>query len=79
MAQTGKQIFEHAIRTKWPYKKHTHASINKIYEIRGRLNRKLRVWTRHDGWKTPALRQYRASKRIAKRVTSGYNRWHAGG
>lgn len=69
-----KQLFSKTLRTKWPYKKHTHASINKMYEMRGRGSRKIRMWMNGNGYNTPSLRQYRADKRIAKRVTNGYSR-----
>jgi len=69
-----KRLFSKTIRTKWPYKKHTHASINKLYEMRGRVGRKIRMWMNGNGYNTPSLRRYRADKRIAKRVTNGYSR-----
>jgi hypothetical protein len=71
-----KRLFTKTLRTKWPYKKHTHASINKMYEMRGRVGRKIRIWTTETGYKTPALKQYSAYKRVVKRVTSGYSRRH---
>ena len=74
MTQTHKQLFINTLRGKWPYKKHTHASINKMYEIRGRVGRKLRIWMNGGGYNTPSLRQYRLDKRVAKRVTNGYSR-----
>jgi hypothetical protein len=74
MTRTDKDIFKQTIRTKWPYKKHTHASVNQIYELRGRISRKIKVWLGGSRLGTPSLVQYLASKRIAKRVTSGYGR-----
>jgi PP-loop superfamily ATP-utilizing enzyme len=75
--RTGKQIYEHAIRTKWPYKKHTHASVQQIYETRGRISRKLKVLGVNRV--SLHLTLYNASKRLSKRVTNGYSRRHAGG
>jgi hypothetical protein len=69
---THKELCDKAMRTKWPYKKHTHASLHKIYEMRGRVSRKIRMWVGGDGYIAPALNQYLASRRIAKRVTSRY-------
>jgi proteasome assembly chaperone (PAC2) family protein len=76
MTQTSKQIYEQALRKKWVYKKHIHASINQIYEIRGRLNRKIKLWVGGGRQRTPALAQYRVGKRMVKRVTYGYRRRH---
>ena len=33
------------LQRKNPFKKHTNVSINQIYELRGRLIRKLKVWS----------------------------------
>jgi len=74
MTRTGKDIFNRAIRTKWPYKKHIHASVNQIYELRGRISRKIKLWGDGGRQRTPSLAQYKTSKRITKRVTNGYNR-----
>jgi len=75
--RTSKHVYRKALRTKWPYKKHTHAWTQQIYEARGHVGRKLKVW---NGNTAPRhLTQYNASKRIAKRVTSGYNGRHTGG
>lgn len=74
MTYTDKDIFKQTIRTKWPYKKHTHASINKVYELRGHVSKKIKVWLGGIKLSTPSLVQYMASKRIAKRVTNGYSR-----
>jgi hypothetical protein len=72
--RTSKHVYRKALRTKWPYKKHTHASVQQIYEVRGRIRRKLKVWNGNTApWH---LTQYNASKRISKRVTSGYNGRH---
>jgi len=74
MTCTGKDIFNRAIRTKWVFKKHTHASVNQIYELRGRISRKIKLWVGGGRQITPSLAQYRTSKRITKRVTNGYDR-----
>ena len=71
MTRTNKHIYQKTIRTKWPYKKHTHASVQQIYEMRGRICRKLRVLGINRGSRHLAL--YKACKRVAKRVTNGYN------
>lgn len=73
MTRTDKDIFKQTIRTKWPYKKHTHASVNQMYEMRGRISRKIKLWVGGDKLRTPSLAQYKVSKRIAKRVTNGYS------
>ena len=74
MTRTDKDIFKQTIRTKWPYKKHTHASVSKVYELRGRVSKKIKLWLGRGRLGTPSLVQYMASKRIAKRVTNGYSR-----
>lgn len=79
MTRTNKDMYNKTIRTKWPYKKHTHASVNKIYELRGRVSKKIKVWLNRSRLGTPSLVQYMASKRIAKRVTNGYSRRLVGG
>jgi hypothetical protein len=76
MTRTGKQIYERAIRTKWVYKKHIYTSLQQIYELRGRLNKKIKLWVGGGKQRTPALAQYMDSKRIAKRVTYSYRRRH---
>ena len=79
MTQTHKQIYTKTMRTKWAFKKHTHASINQIYELRGRLSKKLKIWTHGDTQRTSNLSQYNTYRRIAKRVTNGYSRRQIGG
>lgn len=74
---TKRDRYNNALRTKWPYKKHTHASEQQIYESRGRLGRKLRVMGVNTAPRH--LAQYNAAKRLSKRVTSGYSRWKTGG
>jgi hypothetical protein len=74
MTHAGKDIFNRAIRTKWLYKKHTHASVNQIYELRGHISRKIKLWVGGGILRTSSLAQYKTSKRITKRVTNGYNR-----
>jgi len=74
MIQTHKQIYIKTMRKKWAFKKHTHASINQVYEVRGRTRRKIKVFIGDNTNKSAALAQYKASKRIAKRVTNGYSR-----
>ena len=74
--RTHKHMYGRALRTKWPYKKHTHASMNQIYEVRGRISRKLKVL----GVRVSLhLTLYKASKRLSKWVTNGYSRRHTGG
>jgi hypothetical protein len=69
-----KQLFSNTVRTKWPYKKHTHASVNQMYEMRGRISRKIKLWAGGGRQITWSLLQYKAGRRIAKRVTNGYSR-----
>ena len=72
--RTSKDIFNKAIRTKWVFKKHTHASVKKIYELRGRLGRQIRIWERTHVQPSSSLTHYKAMIKYSKRVTSGYSR-----
>ena len=75
--RTHKHMYGRALQTKWPYKKHTHASMNQIYELRGHIRRKLKVLGVNRV--SLHLTLYKAGKRLSKRVTNGYSRRHTDG
>jgi hypothetical protein len=60
-----------ALRMKWPFKKHTHSSIDSIYELRGHLKRRIKLWVNKYTHGT-RLTLYNKSRRTAKRNTSRY-------
>lgn len=67
--RTRKDMFNDAWRRRRVFKKQRKV-ITQIYELRGMVGRKLKIWSLGTAQTAPSLARYKANKRLNKRMTS---------